>query len=154
MTDAQMWAELFERGYTRDEIGDMDRGFISRIVGYPRDEKGRLLDDGKSPPPVGVKEITMLDKLRRLLRMEGLQDWQIDEEIRQFVALQYQGEQSMQQMSNQVDAFPGMYLPPDYPIAGFEGEVIQQTQGNNFSQHPQYVHPTQPGYDDFPEVII
>lgn len=102
-----MFAELEDRGYKRWEISRMDRGYIMRIIGYPRDEKGRLQDDKVSPSSPG--DIKSWDeKVRDKLRNEGQDEWRIQahiEKVRRFMSgqMEAQKQEEEQQQRSIID---------------------------------------------------
>lgn len=64
---AGVCAILEERGYRRHEIKDLTPGYVSRVVGHDRDEKGRLRFP--EAPPAGRESWEAA--LRRRLRNNG-----------------------------------------------------------------------------------
>lgn len=119
-----MFALMEERGKDREEISNLDRGYISRVIGFPRDEKGKLEDDGKAPTPAYIENYDkdkrkgrseMYHKLRNMMRREGWREWQIEENLNEIEYSQYTSSiQAAREMAashgSQYDAFAGMYI--------------------------------------------
>jgi hypothetical protein len=78
--DAQMFASLEESGYKRWEIPLLDRGYIYRIIGYPRTDKGELEDPNPVPVDITTHDESVTaagNKIWQTLRAFGLRDWRI-----------------------------------------------------------------------------
>ena len=95
LSDAQMFAILEERGYKRWEIAKLDRGYVSRIVGYPRDNKGRVEPENAPPRPPTEDR---WKKYRDTMRQHGWPEWRIEEWI---IAIQQAQQQESVQMARE-----------------------------------------------------
>lgn len=106
MSEAQIWSILEEKGYKRDYIWNhLDDGYISRIIGYPRDKDGNIVDD----PSLKIAEAKRNqgsqftpESVLRKMRNSGWRDWDIAKKLDELFP-GWNGKQSSNSTNKELD---------------------------------------------------